>query len=267
LARLGRAVQFATALADDEHGAMIAAHLNQAAVSLVGEPHTLERTATALATLSDDGSATYTFDLEWRINPVPDVSPTVVHTGSIGAVLDPGATQVRQLLERARPTATISYDINARPGITGTEPSLVRAVEDIAACADLVKASDEDLAALWPDQGDDQVVAKLLATGPSAVVVTRGSAGASWYGSTGRVDVASVGGTVADTIGAGDTFSAATLDALWSLGLLGGRLPQLEPATVQRVLRHAANAAAITVSRPGADPPYPYELPATPPLS
>src|SRR3954468_11213348 len=141
LARLGRPVQLLTAYADDEHGAALARHLNQAAVGIAGDPHALDRTATASATLADDGTATYTFDIEWRLNPTPDLTPVAVHACSIGAVLEPGAADVRRLLEDLRPHATVSYDVNARPAVTGGGPDLVRSVEDVVALADLVKAS------------------------------------------------------------------------------------------------------------------------------
>src|SRR3954447_6193138 len=107
LARLGRPVEFVTAYAADERGAVLARHLNQSAVAVAGDPYALERTATALATLASDGSASYTFDIDWRLNPVPDVAPVVVHACSLGAVLSPGAEDVRRLLERLRPTATV----------------------------------------------------------------------------------------------------------------------------------------------------------------
>jgi fructokinase len=260
LARLGRPVEFWTAYADDPRGGVLARHLNQSAVGLAGDPHSLERTATALATLADDGSASYTFDIEWRLNPVPDVAPVVVHTCSIGAVTAPGADDVRRLLEAVRPGATLSYDVNARPAVTGTGPEVVRAVEEVVALADLVKASDEDLEALYPDATLEQAVDHLLGLGPGAVVVTRGRHGAIWFGADGRVEAPATDVQVADTIGAGDTFGAAMIDALWELGALGGRLAGLAAEEVQGVLRHAARAAAVTVSRPGADPPYRHEL-------
>jgi fructokinase len=260
LARLGRPVQFLTAYADDERGAALARHLNQSAVGVVGDPHTLERTPTSRARLAVDGSATYTFDLAWRLGEIPDLSPVVVHTCSIGAVLEPGASDVRRLLAALRPQATISYDVNARPAITGAGPDVVRAVEEVAGLADLVKASDEDLAALYPGSPAEQAAHHLLDLGPSAVVVTRGRRGATWYAAPGRVDAPAADVEVADTIGAGDTFGAAVLDALWALDALGGRLPGLETADVGYVLRQAARAAAVTVSRPGADPPYRHEL-------
>ena len=260
LARLGRPVELLTAYADDERGAVLARHLNQSAVGVAGDPFALTRTATALATLAEDGSASYTFDIDWRLNPVPDLSPAVVHTCSLGAVMAPGADDVRRLLERLRPHATVSYDVNARPAVTGTGADVVQAVEDVAALADLVKASDEDLEALYPGDTLERAVDRLLELGPAAVVVTRGRHGATWFGRDGRVAAPAVEIEVADTIGAGDTFGAAMLDALWELDALGGRLVGLEPDEIAGVLRRAARAAAVTVSRPGADPPYHYEL-------
>ena len=260
LARLGRPVQLLTAYADDERGAVLARHLNQSAVGIAGDPYSLQRTATSRASLAPDGGAGYIFDIEWRLGALPDVSPAAVHACSIGAVLEPGADDVRRLLEKLRPHATVSYDVNARPAVTGTGPDVVRAVEDVVALADLVKASDEDLQTLYPDASVDQSVERLLGLGPSAFVVTRGRQGATWYRPGGRVDVAAVEAEVADTIGAGDTFAAGILDALTDLDALGGRLTGLEHDGIEFVLRHAASAAAITVSRPGADPPYRHEL-------
>jgi fructokinase len=260
LARLGRPVQLLTAYGDDDHGAVLARHLNQSAVGLAGDPHSLPRTATARAALAPDGSASYTFDIEWRLNPVPDLTPVAVHACSIGAVLEPGAGDVRRLLEKLRPHATVSYDVNARPAVTGVGPDIVRSVEEVAALADLVKASDEDLLVLYPDLPTDRGAERLLGLGPSAVVVTRGRHGATWYGSGGRVDVHAAEVPVVDTIGAGDTFGAAVLDQLWELDVLSGRLTELARDEIELVLRHAARAAAVTVSRPGADPPYRHEL-------
>lgn len=260
LARLGRPVQLLTAYGDDERGVALARHLNQSAVGLVGDPRVLDRTATAMASIAADGSATYVFDIEWRLPEVPDLEPAAVHACSIGAVLEPGADDVRRLLERLRPGATISYDVNARPAVTGTGPEVVRAVEDVVALADLVKASDEDLHTLYPGEAVDHAVERLRSLGPTVVVVTRGRQGATWYGEAGRVDVPAAEAEVADTIGAGDTFGAAILDALGDIDALGGRLTGLEHDEIEFVMRHAATAAAITVSRPGADPPYRHEL-------
>ena len=265
LARLGRPVRFASSWADDARGRLLERHVTDAGVTLASDPFAVSRTSTALATIGSDGAATYDFDLEWRLHPVEGgVVPLVVHTCSLGAVLAPGADDVLELLGRLRATSTISYDVNARPAITGTGPAVVERVERVAAACDLVKASDEDLAALYPGVPLLEAARLLLGLGPAAVVVTRGGDGATWLSGGGDVEVASLPVDVADTIGAGDTFGAALLDALWERGRLGGEhregLRALDAAEVADVLAHAARAAAITVSRPGADPPYRREL-------
>lgn len=265
LARLGRPVRLVTSFADDDRGRLVAAHLDRAGVALAVDPGAVARTSTAMATIEPDGSARYDFDLDWRINPVSDdATPLVVHTCSLGAVLAPGADDVVALVTRLRRSATVTYDINARPAITGSGPDAVAAVERVVAVADLVKASDEDLEALYPDRTLAEAAAALLTQGPLAVVVTRGPEGAVWFGRERAVEIESRPVEVADTIGAGDTFGAGLIDALWTHGLLGaeqrGALGTLAEATITEVLEYAARAAAVTVSRPGADPPYRSEL-------
>ncbi|GAA4674556.1 PfkB family carbohydrate kinase [Nocardioides nanhaiensis] len=250
LARLGRPVRFATAYADDERGAVLAQHLEAAGVDLAGDPHVLARTASAQATIGTDGSASYTFDLDWRLGPVEVGTPRFVHVCSIGAVTAPGADDVVAVLESLPATSTVLYDVNARPAITGTGPALVEAVERVLRRAHLVKVSDEDLEAVYPDLASAAAVERILDLGPRTVAVTRGGDGADWVSAAGTVSVASEPVRVADTIGAGDTFAAALVDALWDD-------VDRDPA---QVLAHAARAAAVTVGRPGADPPWRHEL-------
>lgn len=252
LARLGRRVRFATSYGDDARGVAIAAHLAASGVELAVGPLALARTSTARATIAQDGSASYVFDLDWRFNPLPepDADLVLVHVCSIGAVLQPGADAVLALLERLRGTVRTSYDVNARPAITGAGADVVAQVERVAALCHLVKASDEDLEALYPTLSLDDAARHLLDLGPRAVVVTRGGDGATWHSREGVTTTAARPTQVVDTIGAGDTFSAALIDALWDD-------EQVSPLTA---LEHAAAAAAVTVSRRGADPPYRHEL-------
>src|SRR5689334_1862253 len=99
LARLGRPTRLATAFADDRHGAMVRTHLEESGVTLAVDPGAVERTSTARATIGTAGAAQYTFDLDWRLNPVPpEEDPLVAHTCSLGAVLEPGADDVLALL-------------------------------------------------------------------------------------------------------------------------------------------------------------------------
>jgi fructokinase len=264
LARLGRPTCLATSFAADADGELIAAHLAGAGVTLAGDPAAVARTSTAIATIGPSGAADYTFDVEWQLSPLPEeLDPLVVYVTSLGPVLPPGAGVVHALLDRVHGRASVVYDVNARPALTGSGPELLARVEWTVSSADLVKASDEDLHVLYPGRPYDDSAAALLALGPAAVVVTRGSDGAVWLDRSGSVEVSSRPVAGADTIGAGDTFGAGLVDALWERGRLGdGRaaLTALSRSEVADLLEHAGAAAAVTVSRPGADPPYRHEF-------
>lgn len=267
LSRLGVPVELTTAFADDEHGELVHSRLHAAGVTYAGEPRALPHTSTAIATLGADGSASYEFDVS-GVLPEPPTSPARihVHTGSIGAVLEPGRSVIERVVAAHAARATVSYDINARPALTGAGEQLVRLVEQTAAASDLVKCSDEDLVTVYPGSGVEDAAHHLLGLGPAAVVVTRGPDGATCFTAGGSYDVPGVEVAVADTIGAGDSFCAGLLDGLWREGCLGAgnrAMLRTAPETVwRRVLMRAHAVAAITVSRPGADPPTAAELPA-----
>lgn len=262
LARLGRPTTLSTCLGEDADGQLVRRRLEDSGLLLSVAP--VPRTSTALARIGADGSADYTFDVVW--DPAPELpgSPDHLHVGSLGAVLAPGAQTVHALADRVRESATISYDVNVRPTLTGTGPEVVRSVAALLGVVDVVKLSDEDLDHLWPGEPVEDATRAILAHGATAVVVTRGGEGASWFGAAGRTDVAAAAGQVVDTIGAGDTFSAGVVAALAERGALGAggrdRLRGLGANDWRDVLDFAARAAAVTVSREGADPPYASEL-------
>jgi fructokinase len=73
-----------------------------------------------------------------------------------------------------------------------------------------------------------------------------------------RVEVAAPVTQVVDTIGAGDTAMGALLATCWDRGWLGA--PTLGAEQLTAVGAVAVEAAAITCSRPGADPPWLPEM-------
>ena len=267
LGRLGRGVDLLTWLGRDDRGRRITEHLAASGAALVPGSDGAERTSVATAHLADDGGATYEFDLAWRIPQTwasPPGAPIAVHTGSIAAVLEPGAADVARILAAHRESATLTYDPNLRPSLMPPPERTRPVVEHVVAMADVVKVSDEDLAWLAPD--DPLGLARQWATaGPALVVVTRGGQGAvAWTAAGAEVDVPAPLVHVADTVGAGDSFMAGLVAGLWSAGLLGAdaraALRAIDQATLRTVLERCAVIAAITVGRPGADPPTAAEV-------
>ncbi|HWH26320.1 MAG TPA: carbohydrate kinase [Pseudolysinimonas sp.] len=265
LARLGIPTLLHTSFGADSHGSLIAQRLEDSAVALTPESVNTEPTSIAEATIGVDGAASYRFAVEWDpADIVIDPPPSIVHTGSISALLEPGAAVVERIVRDLREVSTVSYDPNVRPQLMGSPDFARRRVESHVANADVVKASDEDLAWLYPDRSPDEVLARWLASGPALVVVTRGEDGADAIAASGRVHVDAPTTNVADTIGAGDSFTAGLLAVLADRNLLGGdrqgALRAIASSTVVEVVTFAARCAAFTVSREGANPPTRAEL-------
>ncbi|GIG28584.1 fructokinase [Cellulomonas marina] len=268
LARLGRRAELLTWLADDEDGRTVRTHLEASGVRVLTGDRAPERTSRAVATLDDAGVATYAFDLEWDLPAPVDEGAgdaLVVHTGSIATVLRPGGPRVAELLERRRATSTITYDPNLRPALMGDPVDVLPLVEALVALADVVKVSDEDLAWLLPGLDPADVARRWVGAGPALVVVTRGGEGTVAVTSAGvEVDLPAQRVQVADTVGAGDSFMGGLIDGLWSAGLLGpdrrAALAAIDADALTAVLARCVRIAAITVSRPGANPPTSAEL-------
>jgi fructokinase len=271
LGRLGRDVELLAYLADDDNGAMVQEHLAASQVELAAGSLGAPRTSVATAHLDESGAATYDFDLEWALadGAAPRPDPLVVHTGSIATVLAPGAASVRSLVTSLRDAATVTYDPNARPSLMGSPQDARVAIEEMVALADVVKVSDEDLAWLASTDDVDAVARGWLSLGPAFVVVTRGGSGATAFLPGDRsVAVEAPSVEVADTVGAGDSFMGGLIDGLWGAGVLGGAqreaLRGVSDETLVAILERCARIAAITVSRPGANPPGSAELDVAP---
>ncbi|WP_394940495.1 carbohydrate kinase [Psychromicrobium sp. YIM B11713] len=268
LARLGHPVQFIGRFGRDPYGTMISEHLHANSVLLPGTPDELP-SSVARAVLDAEGAANYEFQLAWQL---PEVLPrqlqaiTLLHTGSIASMLEPGVHEVKKAVLSARGHATISYDPNYRPSIVPDQATARSWAEAFVALADVVKASDEDLQLLYPGLEPHEAARNWLALGPALVVVTQGEKGPWALARSGEASVAAPPTEVADTVGAGDSFMAALLSWIVDQELDGAQrreqLHQISQQQLAEMLRFAAAAAAITVSRPGANPPSRHELPA-----
>jgi fructokinase len=155
----------------------------------------------------------------------------------------------------------ISLDINVRPTLIRNRDGYLARVDRLVAMTDIVKLSEEDLAWLAPDAAFADQAAHWLKLGAKLVVLTKGGEGAVAISRLGEVTAPGIVVKVADTVGAGDTFTAGTLARLDKRGLLSKEaVAGLDTAQIRDVLGFAAKAAAVTVSRPGANPPWLREL-------
>ena len=218
-----------------------------------------------------NGRASYTFYdensagrmlVEDDMPRVPDDVSTMV-LGGISLIGEPAATTLVHLARREAGRRVIMLDPNIRPVMIRDGDRHRARMRELIALADIVKVSDEDLDWLVP--GDEPLSSKcenVFRSGPPVVILTRGAAGArARFGRDDMIAVPAPRVDVADTIGAGDTFNAGVLACLAENRLLArDRLAGIDAASMKEALDLGARAAAVTVSRTGADPPWRHEL-------
>jgi fructokinase len=260
LARLGRDVDFLTRIGNDPYGRRIAEYVKTAGVQLVSGSQPADRTATARAVVGEDGSADYVFDLDWQLSGTPVVTPPLfLHTGSIAAVQEPGCLAVAALVDTYHVGATITFDPNVRPSLIVDRDLARERIEHLVERSDIVKVSEEDLRWIDPDRPPERIAQTWLALGPAIVAMTMADQGAAAVCAAGEVRIPARPVQVVDTVGAGDAFMVGLIDALWTQGLLGAQrraeLAAIDLDALTSALKAASGAAALTVTRAGADLP------------
>ena len=269
LGRLGAPSAFLSGVSSDMLGEILADTLAASKVDTRFLVRSDRPTTVAFVKLVN-GQATYAFYDEataGRMLSVADLPalPGEVGTlflGGISLVNDPAASTYEALQARECGSRVTMLDPNIRPGfIAGKEAGYRARIERMVARADIVKLSDEDLH--WLEgQGDLTTLARgILARGPKVVFVTEGANGARAVTAGQDIFLAAQKVTVVDTVGAGDTFNAGVLAALHRAGALTREgLAELDGATLTAALDLGIRAAAVTVSRAGANPPWESEL-------
>ncbi|WP_286276251.1 PfkB family carbohydrate kinase [Naasia aerilata] len=251
LGRLGSQVQLRTALGTDADGDLVAEHLAASRVSLL-EPRR-GRTSTATATIAADGSAEYEFDIHWELEERPPTTATAVHAGSIALFLEPGASAVGQALQDGG--GFVSVDPNIRPAMMPSPQEARGRLEELVPVIDVLKISEEDSAWLFPEREPLDVAGRYSDAGVALVVVTRGARGSVLLSRAASVEVAAPRVEVVDTIGAGDSYMGALLFLLLRELRAGDGLSHLTASDLTWLGTFSATAAALTVTRRGADPP------------
>jgi fructokinase len=264
LAKLGIDTQFVDGISSDQYGQMAKDELVSAGVKLDYVKYSDKPTCLAIVSLNHSGTATYefvientaTFDFTSEWLPKPQTKrPTLLHIGTLATVIEPGSAFLFEWAQDIAKVAPIVFDPNVRPAVISDRNQYVAQVEKWTAISSALKVSDEDIKWLYPSIGVEQIVNDWLTKGPSLIVVTHGEKGLTGYRKNEKISVDAVKVKVFDTVGAGDTVGAILVEAMEKYGL-----ESLTGARLGVMLKRAAKAAAITVSRIGANPPSKEEI-------
>ncbi len=261
----GGAVAFLNPLSMDQFGLQMRVQLERDGVLLNSNA---SRLPTSLAVVQiSNGQPSYGFyregiaDRDYTaiqiLTQLERSEPGVLHTGSL-LLVPPEHDKVLAVLHGAKALGwTISVDVNLRPKLAADLASYVAAVHQVAALADWIKASDDDLALLGftnPSRANAGAIAQsYVAQGCSRIALTFGAHGAYLLvdGHSAQQDVPPV--TLVDSVGAGDTFWGNCV-ADWALH------PEGAAQRVEATLCQAMTAAAINCTRTGCQPPLHAEV-------
>ncbi len=273
LGRMGCPVGFFGGLSEDFFGDLLGQGLDASNVDTSLTVKSSRPTTLAFVNFNN-GQPEYAFLDEGSagrmlgIDQLPDVPSkagpdkvNALHFGSISLIHDPAASTLEKLARREKKQRVISIDPNIRPTLVSDESAYRSRLQRMFGIANIIKISDEDLAWLAPDMPVDAWVGKQLERGCALVVVTKGGDGATAFTRAHTIKQKPESVEVVDTVGAGDTFMAGLLASLEKQHLLTReKLNVLDASALADALAFATRAAAINVSRAGANPPWAGEL-------
>ncbi len=269
LTRLGEDVALHGGISKDALGEKLIRKLRDETISEQYVVRTEHLTTLSLVHQTPDGQPAYTFygaeaaDRMVSDEDLPEFerNPTYIHIGSYTALTDPIGSTLKALIQREHARSIISFDPNIRPTVVADMALWWKNTQSIIPHTDVIKVSDEDLALIAPGEPCDAVAKDWLANGAKLVVVTHGKDGASAYTSQAEASVPGTMVTVVDTVGAGDTFQAALLSGLSTLGVSDRQgFADLDSESLKRLMAFCTQAAAVTCSRRGADLPTRADL-------
>ena len=270
LGRLEAPVGLFTGLSTDLFGQRLAAALDSSGVD-ASFAHRQARPTTLAFVELVDGHARYAFYDEGtagrmlRTADLPDAGALArveaMFFGGISLVVEPCGTAYETLMLREAPHLPVMIDPNIRPGFITDEAAYRARLDRMLAAADIVKVSDEDLHWLMGPGDPTDLARDMLTRGPRLICVTEGARGVTAHHRSGHLHVAAMRAEVVDTVGAGDTFNAGLLAGLHEAGALSKRwFDSPDEDALEEALTLGVRAAAITVSRAGANPPTRAEV-------
>jgi fructokinase len=264
LGLLGIETQFLCGMSSDFLGDILRDGLDAAGVDHSPSPKLVAPCTVAFVKLVD-GQATYAFydeNLAMRtLTVAPAIDANALFFGGISLVGDGCGDTFEALMLREAPARVTMIDPNIRPSFIRDVVAYRARIDRMMEAADIIKLSDEDLH-WFEGEGDLPDLARgLVAKGAKLVCITEGADGVTGYSAEHEVFVPSERADVVDTVGAGDTFNAGLLAGLDRAGnLTKAKIAGLSAEDIRSALHLGVRAAAVTVSRAGANPPTAAEL-------
>ncbi len=181
--------------------------------------------------------------------------------GGISLASPPSADSFEALMQTQSKQRVIVIDPNIRADFIDDEASYRARIDRMIALSDIVKVSDDDLRWLNGTGDIPDLAEGILQKGAKVVFVTLGGQGAQVFTKNLTLSRSGENVDLVDTVGAGDTFNAGMLAALYQAGVLDKTgIATLDQKTLAAALDLGVRAAAISVSRAGANPPRVSEL-------
>ncbi len=267
IGRLGGSVAYLGCLASDRFGRQLRAALHDDGVDLSLVTTTDLPTTLAIAELDDDGAAVYRFHTaetaapsldDAAVSVAIDRGPAALHVGTLGLVLEPMASVLAAGVERVGESTLVMLDANCRASAIRDRTGYLARLSRVAARADVIKVSVDDLGYVAPGAAPMDAVQALAGRSHGVVLLTDGGRPVVAVTRTETIEVPVPNVDVVDTVGAGDAFGGAFLTRWIELGR--GRRDLDDGEAVRAAVALAIQVANLTCQRPGADPPRRAEL-------
>ncbi|WP_374829066.1 carbohydrate kinase family protein [Paenochrobactrum pullorum] len=268
IGRLGAPSGLLTGLSSDFFGDVLRGTM---AASNVSDKYAIpsDRPTTLAFVRLVNGQASYAFYDEntatrlLHIDDIPalDDAVSALLFGGISLISEPCGSTFEALMMREKTKRVIMLDPNIRANFVQDRDAYLSRLNRMIKHADIIKLSDEDLGWFASEDNQDAKIDEWLAQGVRLIIITRGANGADAYTPHGKLCVAAQKVNVVDTVGAGDTVNAGILASLHSQQLLNKQaVAKLSDMAILQALRLGINAASVTISRAGANPPWAHEL-------
>ncbi len=270
-ARLGSDVTFLGKLSQDMFGQKMKAYFQKNNVNIL--PHLTdvpENSMIGFASIDAEGAASYVFytsettvtsfssdEIVEAMNQIDSLDYLLI--GSVSAGLETSGNHILNALKQVKSLPCVFFDPNVRPTVIDDFEKYLARMKELAGLSTIIKLSHEDLEYLYPGVATDEALQLLFTGKTEAVILTLGRDGLRWVDQEGRtVEVPAIDNVIVDTVGAGDTVSGAVLTFLSEAGVVHAK--DLTGEKIRDMLQFAVEAAAVTTSRKGANPPMRSEV-------